>query len=191
MNRKGINRAIQNEYENFKKLSESGTRNYSIADPCIFISHKKEDKVQARILFNYIREAGIDVYFDENDALINDPEIMNDPLKTTQAINRALERSTHMITVISNQTKESWWVPYEIGFACKKSPNFYTCIRTLYIKNFVENKPEYLKIIEKIKTTIDLDSFLRKISNTPLLLNEVFIRTFAQQANHPLKSILF
>jgi hypothetical protein len=190
MNRVGINRAIPSQYENFKRLSESGTRFYSIEDPCIFVSHKKEDKNEARIVVKYIEEAGIDVYFDENDTLINDPEIRNDPLTTTQAINRALERSTHMITLISNKTKESWWVPYEIGYACKKSPTFYSNIRAMFVKGFNENKPEYLEIIQKIKSKIDLDTFLKAIGHMPRLLNEDQIFKFSTFGMQPIKTIL-
>ena len=46
------------------------------------------------------------------------------------------------------------------------------------------------QVIRKIKSTDDLDSFLKTVSNTPRLLNEISFKTFSQYKSHPMKSIL-
>jgi MTH538 TIR-like domain (DUF1863). len=190
MERKGLNRALNEEFKKFKISSLSNVPYFSSSDPCIFISHKKEDKEEASNLAKYIEESGIDVFFDANDENLNNPEVLKNPVLVTNAINNALSKSTHMIAVISNKTKESWWVPYEIGFATKNNSGS-NSIRALFIKGFTQQTPEYLEIVEKIKSTSELDAFLKNVSSTPRLLNESYVKTFSQHAGyHPMKSIL-
>jgi hypothetical protein len=189
MERKGLNRALNEEFTKFKNSYLSSVRHFSSSDPCIFISHKTEDKKDAADLAKYIEEAGIDVFFDANDENLNNPEVLKNPARVTAAINNALSKSTHMIAVVSNKTKESWWVPYEIGFAAKNNSGSES-IRALFIKGFTQQTPEYLDIIRKIKSTDDLDSFLKTVSNTPRLLNESTFKNFSQYTSHPMKSIL-
>ena len=146
MERKGLNRAINEDYCRFKNSYLSNTNYFSSSDPCIFISHKKEDKNKASKLANYIKDSGIDVFFDANDENLNNPEVLKNPARVTAAINNALSKSTHMIAVVSNKTKKSWWVPYEIGFATKNNSGSES-IRALFIKGFTQQTPEYLDII--------------------------------------------
>jgi len=189
MERKGLNRALIEDYLRFRNSISLNVKHFSSSDPCIFISYKKDDKKEASDLANYIKDAGIDVFFDANDVNLNNPEVLKNPARVTAAINDALSKSTHMIAVVSNKTKESWWVPYEIGFATKNNSGTES-IRALFIKGFTQQTPEYLDIIKKIISTDDLDSFLKTVSNKPILLNESSFKTFSQYTNHPMKSIL-
>jgi len=189
MERKGINRALNEDYRKYRNSILTNVRHFSSSDPCIFISHKREDKKEASDLAKYIEEAGIDVFFDANDENLNNPEVLKNPALVTNAINDALSKSTHMIAVISNKTKESWWVPYEIGFATKNNSGS-NSIRALFIKGFAQQTPEYLEIVRKIKSTTELDAFLKSVSDTPRLLNESTIKNFSQYTSHPMKSIL-
>jgi hypothetical protein len=189
MERKGLNRALNEDFTKFKNSYLSNVRHFSSSDPCIFISHKKEDKTEASKLADYIKDSGIDIFFDANDENLNNPEVLKNPVLVTNAINDALSKSTHMIAVISNKTKESWWVPYEIGFATKNYSGS-NSIRALFIKGFTQQTPEYLEIVKKIKSTSELDTFLKSIADTPRLLNENTFKTFSQYTGHPMKSIL-
>lgn len=188
MPRKGINKAIENQYQIFESRRLLSDSEYSRNRTCIFISHKKEDMVKAREVANYIMDCGVDIFFDENDEILSNPETNNDPVKVTNAINKALNRSTHMICVISNKTKESWWVPYEIGYVSNKSPFTTRNIGVLLI-NDIKELPDYLFLSTKIETTIELDSFVKNASNTPTLLLER-AKTFSEVMNHKLKNIL-
>lgn len=187
MVRKGINKAVESQIQVFENRRLLSDPEYSKNRTCIFISHKKEDKVMARQIANYIMECGVDVFFDENDPVLSNPETNNDPIKVTNAINKALDNSTHLICIISEKTKESWWVPYEIGFVSNKAPFTSENIRIILIKD-IEKLPDYLFLAKRIETTIELDSFLKSASNTSLHLTEE-VNTFSEILNK-IKSIL-
>jgi hypothetical protein len=188
MARKGINKAIRDQFELFENRRLLSDREYSHDRTCIFISHKKEDTDKAKAIANYVMNCGVDVFFDENDPILSNPEIIKDPLKITTAINNALNRSTHMVCVISEKTKDSWWVPYEIGFVSNKPSFSSSQIGVLIIKT-VSYLPEYLFLSKKIETTLELDSFVKNASNTETLLLER-TKTFSEYINHPLNHIL-
>jgi hypothetical protein len=188
MARKGINKANESQFQFFENRRLLSDTEYSRNRTCIFISHKKEDMLKARETANYIMECGVDVFFDENDPVLSNPETNIDPIKVTNAINKALNKSTHMICIISDKTKESWWVPYEIGFVSNKTPFTLENIRIILIKDIVK-LPDYLFLAKRIETTMELDSFVKSASNTPTLLLER-VKTFSEIQNHRLKSIL-
>jgi hypothetical protein len=188
MARKGINKAIENDWQLFENRRLFSDIEYSQNRTCIFVSHKKEDADKAREITDYIIDCGIDVFFDENDEILSNPETNTDPVQVTNAINRALNRSTHMICILSEKTKISWWVPYEIGYVSNNQAFSNNDIGILLIKN-ISQLPEYLFLAENITTTEDLDEFLKNSSNTKTLLLER-LKSFNEIINHPLKSIL-
>ena len=56
------------------------------------------------------------------------------------SINDGLSVSTHLLCLISEKTRLSWWVPYEIGIASsKKMP-----IASLKLKS-IDDVPSFLK----------------------------------------------
>ena len=67
----------------------------------------KLNKEKNDLFAKYIEESGIDVFFDANDENLNNPAVLKNPALVTKAINDALSKSTHMIAVISNNTKEA------------------------------------------------------------------------------------
>lgn len=191
MKRAGINRANRREYERYRLFCESNTPDYSKDDPCVFISHKKEDSEKAKELAEHIKKAGIDIFFDEEDKFLSNPETKKDPARVTEIINEALHKSTHMVCVVSKETQGSWWVPYEIGYAWDKKKEFYKNIRVLFVKDIVK-LPEYLDIVGKIETTDEIDDFLREVANTSKLLHEQRMFTEFKRFSlpHPLSNIL-
>ena len=190
MARKGINRALSDNwllFENRRLLNDS---EYKKNRTCIFISHKKEDANEAKELADYIIDSGIDIYFDENNPTLNNPEKNTDPIIVTNEINKALDRSTHMICVISEKTKESWWVPYEIGYAWNNNGFTNNNMAILLIKS-INKLPEYLFLTEKIDSITRLKSYLKKVSNMTQLLNEDnSFKSFNEFLYHPLNKIL-
>jgi len=188
MARKGINKANQQEWQLFENMRLLSDSEYKQNRTCIFVSHKKEDAIKAREITNYIMDCGIDVFFDENDEILSNPEMNSDPVKVTNAINKALQRSTHMICILSNKTQQSWWVPYEIGYVSNNRAFSISDIGILLIKNII-HLPEYLFLAKNISTTIELDNFLKSSSSEKTLLLED-VKTFSELLNHPLNSIL-
>lgn len=131
----GRNRAI-NESATFSATVAS------ISKPCIFISHKLEDKTAAIAVANYLmKEGDLDVFIDVNDKDLQAATARKDPDGVTRYIEKGISKSTHMLCLVSDKTKTSWWVPYELGYAKRAEVK----IATLKLKGSYE-LPDYLKV---------------------------------------------
>ena len=99
----------------------------------IFISHKKEDEYTAFGIQQVLENMGIEAYLD-----ILDDTISDNGEKLTKHIRKKLRECSDVIVVLSDNTKRSWWVPFEIGMATEKD---------MPIANYLtsyEKLPEYL-----------------------------------------------
>mgnify|MGYP003303447278 CR=1 FL=1 len=67
-------------------------------------------------------------------------QVENDKL-IVESVKKGLKYSTHLLCLISDKTRLSWWVPYEIGIADNKNLN----IATLKL-NTTDDIPSFLKI---------------------------------------------
>lgn len=85
------------------------------AGPCVFVSHRKADKAEARELATALMEAGATIYFDEDDECLGNASEEADPARVVRCIDAGLKRCSHLLGLITPQTRGSWWVPYEIG----------------------------------------------------------------------------
>lgn len=130
-------------------LNESYDRINSI---CIFISHQKKDSSVAKKIADYLMAAGLDVYFDEYDQNID----RSNPYSVVNAIKVGLKRSTHLLCIISQNSLESKWVPWEIGYAYDNKILVGLTLRDLS-KSFL---PEYLQVIQILRGTKSLNEFI-------------------------------
>ena len=90
-------------------------------EKCVFISHKKDDEEVACLIGNFLmNEININIYLDINDCELKESVILEDNEKIVDSIKTGLECSTHLLCLVSEKTKLSWWVPYEVGYADKK-----------------------------------------------------------------------
>lgn len=137
--------------------SEKNLFTYSSKHPCVFISHKKEDTDFARHLSDYVMDKGINVYFDENDPILSKEH--KSPDEVVNAIKKGLEKSTHMIIVLSKMTLESNWVPWEVGFASAKDKEY----RLLRLSDVKGDIPEFYTIAKTLNNYDDLDKYLSSI----------------------------
>jgi hypothetical protein len=81
----------------------------------IFISHKKEDSSKALEISKYIEtNYGYTTYVDELDHEI-------DPNNVVERIVSKLKKSTHLLVVFSEKTKDSMWVPFELGISYERN----------------------------------------------------------------------
>lgn len=154
---------------NFFNLNESDRRSFSSSSsqPCVFISHKKEDAEFARNLSDYIMEKGINVYFDENDPILANEH--NTPDSVVNAIKKGLEKSTHMIIIWSKMTIESNWVPWEVGFASAQNKEY----RLLRLKDLYEDVPEFYKVAKILNDKDDLDKYLALMKKPTRINNQI------------------
>lgn len=117
----------------------------------VFISHKKEDKPQAIWLQSYLHARGIDSFLDATD---NGPSGYR---SLTEWIVANLRKSTHIIAVISEKTKGSMWVPFELGVGYERNEGIGT-----FLNGPVYSLPDYLLEFPIMKTTYDLDLFINQ-----------------------------
>ena len=127
----------------------------------IFISHKKEDEATALAVQITLANVGVDAYLD-----VLDNTIADDGEKLTKHIREKLRECTDVIVVLSDKTKKSWWVPFEIGMATEKD---------MPIANYLvsyEVLPEYLEYWPRLKNQKDVQKYVavrNKVANQILL----------------------
>lgn len=156
----------RNRAEDFKKGSlfekfghENSLLQKNNTEYCIFLSHKHEDKEAAEEIAEYImKNADIDIYLDKYDDDLQRAVRNGDEKAIVKHIERGISKSTHVLCLISEQTKNSWWVPYEIGYAKKSSLK----IASLKLKT-VKDIPSFLKIEKIINGTSSLGKYLKEI----------------------------
>lgn len=154
----GRNRAT-NVKKSFVEYASTGS------SKCIFLSHATKDKNAVREIGEYIKKSGIDIYFDEEDSDLQRAVLLstdNDDL-VTRCIERGLELSTNIFCIVSEDTKSSWWVPYEVGYGKRSSDK----IATLLLED-VNIIPSYLKIVPTIGDIYDLNIYLKELSPAPV-----------------------
>ncbi len=101
---------------------------------------------------------GLDIYLDLNDIGLQQATHEQNASKTVNYIEKALSMSTNILVLVTEKTKESWWVPYEIGYAKKGKKD----IASLLLKS-VEDFPDYLKIEKQLRGLEDLKKYMREL----------------------------
>lgn len=80
----------------------------------IFISHKQEDALSAKQMASELRAINVDYYLD-----LLDSSVVQSGRKLTNHIKRNLNDCTDIIVIMSNLTRFSQWVPFEVGMAAQ------------------------------------------------------------------------
>lgn len=126
----------------------------------VFISHKQEDEIPARYICDKLSDLGVDAYLDllEGELLLNGEDLTNH-------IKKRLNSCTDILVVMSNNTKESWWVPFEIGMAAQRDFSIVS-----YLINNVK-LPDYLSYWPALRKTTDLNKYIQVKQN---ILNESY-----------------
>ena len=88
--------------------------------------------------------------FGDSGMVFSDRSLEN--LDIVDSIEKALKCSTHILVLVSDQTKESWWVPYEVGYSKKGKKKIASALLVGYVDDF----PDYLKIEETIKSQMKI-----------------------------------
>lgn len=116
----------------------------------IFISHKQEDNAIAARLDEEFKSYNIDTYLD----LIDDT-ISKDGKALTEHIRRSLNSCTDIIVVMSEKTKLSQWVPFEVGMSAQKDMPTVT-----FMVDDVE-LPEFLDYWPRLTYFSDVEKYLK------------------------------
>jgi len=150
---------------------------------CVFISHQRNDKEVAKKIADYICKSGVDIYFDEYDKSID----RDNPHSVVNAIKTGIRRSTHMLCVLSPNALQSKWMPWEIGYGYDRLN-----VAGITVKEIAkEALPEYLQVIQVIRGTKSLNSYLAKtigrVEDSLIKEQKLFS---AYNMNHPLDDVL-
>jgi predicted metal-dependent phosphotriesterase family hydrolase len=150
----------------------------------VFISHQKLDREPCAQIAKYLKDAGIEVYFDEFDKDLQQATQANDPKGVVNAIKKGVNQSTHMLCVISPNTLNSKWVPFEVGYGYDK-----TYLGTLTLKGIKSSElPEFIKIAPIIRDIYDLNKFVEQHGNKYLFETRKY-KDYSSYS-HPLANIM-
>lgn len=120
----------------------------------IFISHKKEDELHARVVATTLRRNNHSCYLD-----IVDESLKKSGDDLAGHIREKLTECDSLVAVVSPLTIMSWWVPWEIGVATEKDYPLST-----YVTNNAV-PPEYMRKWPVLRSAQDLDRFASLLSN--------------------------
>lgn len=113
------------------------------SDVCIFLSYTSEDRNTVKKIGEYIQNAGFNIYLDIYDDKLQQAVSEGDPIAITKNIEKGLSFSTDVVSIVSEETVGSWWVPYEIGYGKRANKP----LATLTLKDTV-TIPAFLEITE-------------------------------------------
>lgn len=124
----------------------------------IFVSYQQKDAAIATHVHARLRTMhSLDAYL----ALI-DHEITSTGDQLGDHIRAELGKCTHLLAVVSANTKESWWVPWEIGIATEKAFPIST-----YAGGYT-TLPEYLRKWPYLNNDVELDLYASVIKTAAL-----------------------
>jgi hypothetical protein len=159
---KGINvyDQVRGQFGSIMEAKASELTKQAAADePCIFLSHIRGDKERVKEFGEYIKNAGINIYLDVEDKELQAAVDASDDAKITHFIEVGIRRSSDLMIFLSDSTRKSWWVPYEIGFG-KAAAKRLSCVK---LKDVKIDDLSYLKIVRCLRTPKELDKFLDEV----------------------------
>lgn len=115
----------------------------------VFISHKNEDSTQAVALRDAFAKNGVTSYLD-----VLDSSITSGGKALTDHIKENLNTCSDIIVLMTDSTKYSWWVPFEIGMSAQVDMPTASFLRSDVIL------PSYLSYWPRLKTTADVDKYV-------------------------------
>jgi len=154
---------------------------------CVFISHQKKDKDEAKRIADYLQNAGIDVYFDEYDQDLKLHHQNGNAVKVTQSICNGINNSSHMLVLVSPNTLYSTWVPFEIGYGYDKTDLAALCLKGIPAGGL----PEYVKAVKVIRDIWDLNTLISNLtgSSKEILKESKALSDYDDRSN-PLSNVM-
>lgn len=115
----------------------------------VFISHKQEDYLAAVEVLTILKGYYVEAYLD---LLDNEKTLKGEAL--TNHVRKRLNDCTDLLVIMSEKTKNSWWVPFEIGMAAQKD---FPVVN--YLKAPIK-LPDYLNYWPRLKNQADLAKYI-------------------------------
>ena len=123
----------------------------------IFISYKKEDQQIAENVCNYInKKSGYSAHIFE----LSDTDLADgNGISLTNRLLQGISACNQIMVIISEQTSESWWVPWEVGVGSAKELKIASYVTGRLSKEVVNKLPEYIKINPILGSEKDIDDY--------------------------------
>ena len=115
----------------------------------IFISHKNEDALAANQIASELRQLHVDYYLD-----LLDSSITQSGRELTEHIRKNLNTCTDIIVVMSDRTKYSQWVPFEVGMAAQGNMPTATFLTDAALL------PDFLQYWSRLKKPADIRKYV-------------------------------
>ena len=142
----------------------------------VFISHKKEDGATAQAIYDEFRRLGVNSYLDLLDSSLTGGK------ELTEHIKDQLNKCTDIMVVMSEETKKSWWVPFEIGMSAQVDMP-----TASFLKSYVE-LPDYLRYWPRLKHITDIATY---VSTRREIERKMLYEHYDQRSNKALETSLF
>ncbi len=114
----------------------------------VFISHKSTDSLSAKQVQQAFQSQSVPAYLDVLDDYSGEGE------KLTAHIKEQLNKCTDIVVVMSESTKTSWWVPFEIGMSAQiEMPTATYLVKSVAL-------PDYLTYWPRLKDTSDIAKYV-------------------------------
>lgn len=115
----------------------------------VFISHKKEDSYVAGKIADELKALNIPYYLDTLDV-----NVTKSGKELTDHIKRNLNDCTDIIVVMSEATKHSQWVPFEVGMSAQNDMPTATFLQEMVAL------PEFLTYWPRLKQPSDIRKYI-------------------------------
>ncbi len=126
--------------------------------PKVFLSYQHDDLYEALWVRGRLVTYGLDVYWAEID-----PDLRKDGPELSDDLRRELGKCSQLLTVVSANTKQSWWVPWEIGLATEKGYRIATYLTSRDVLK--GDTPSYLWKWPYLVDEADLSVYARLSTN--------------------------
>lgn len=132
----------------------------------VFIAHSSADDNLANQVYNRLQNRhSIDCYIDDIDSELSNRR--GNPALTQYLVDKLGDCDT-LLAIVTANTKNSWWVPFEIGTA-REMPRVIASFTNLPDQSLFFNDqklPEYLLEWPRMRSESDLDVFAVKYKKT-------------------------
>ena len=119
----------------------------------VFVSHTTDDDDLADRVATCVRSCGLTAWVDSDYLGPHD-----DGPGMASKIKQVIGRSYCLLAVVTNATKSSWWVPFEIGVASEKDRLLST------YGNPLQTLPSFLSVWPRVKNETELRSWCALIT---------------------------
>jgi hypothetical protein len=141
---------VANEYVELAQKKATAS-NAVLADTTIFLSHSHKDKDLIEPALAFLRSHGVRVYVDWMDEGM--PDVVSGV--TAKKIKGKIREQKKFMVLVTENSKDSRWVPWELGFADPvKGMEHIAILPISEHGTFVQN--EYMKIYPKIQRVNDI-----------------------------------